>query len=192
MEKLSLKNDTDKASKERLSKLENDLSLLKQKQKELAEQWDNEKVFMTRIRSIKEEIDRVNLEMEAAEREYDLNRAAELKYGTLMSLQRQLEEAEKNLTDFRNSGKSLLREEVTDLDITEIVSKWTSIPLSNLQQTEREKLVLLEQVLHKRVVGQDMAVKSVADAIRRSRAGLSDPNRPREWLVSKCTFSYLL
>lgn len=81
--------------------------------------------------------------MEAAERDYDLNRAAELKYGTLMSLQRQLEEAEKNLSDFRNSGQSLLREEVTDLDITEIVSKWTGIPLSNLQQTEREKLVLL-------------------------------------------------
>ncbi|XP_061365243.1 chaperone protein ClpB4, mitochondrial isoform X2 [Gastrolobium bilobum] len=178
MEKLSLKNDTDKASKERLSKLENDLSLLKQKQKELTEQWDSEKVLMTRIRSIKEEIDRVNLEMEAAERDYNLNRAAELKYGTLMSLQRQLEEAEKNLADFRKSGLSLLREEVTDLDITEIVSKWTGIPLSNLQQTEREKLVLLEQVLHKRVVGQDIAVKSVADAIRRSRAGLSDPNRP--------------
>ncbi|KAL2346666.1 hypothetical protein Fmac_000666 [Flemingia macrophylla] len=178
MEKLSLKNDTDKASKERLNKLENDLSLLKQKQKELIEKWDNEKVFMTRIRSIKEEIDRVNLEMEAAERDYDLNRAAELKYGTLMSLQHQLEEAEKNLAEFRESGQSLLREEVTDLDITEIVSKWTGIPLSNLQQTEREKLVLLEQVLHKRVVGQDIAVKSVADAIRRSRAGLSDPNRP--------------
>ncbi|KAG4389292.1 hypothetical protein AAZX31_06G060100 [Glycine max] len=143
MEKLSLKNDTDKASKERLSKLENDLSLLKQKQKELTELWDNEKVLTTRIRSIKEEIDRVNLEMEAAERDYDLNRAAELKYGTLMSLQRQLEEAEKNLTDFRKSGQSLLGEEVTDLDITEIVSKWTGIPLSNLQQTEREKLVLL-------------------------------------------------
>ncbi|MCH88445.1 chaperone protein ClpB4 mitochondrial-like, partial [Trifolium medium] len=178
MEKLSLKNDTDKASKERLSKLENDLSLLKQKQKELAEQWDSEKVLMTRIRSIKEEIDRVNLEMEAAERDYDLNRAAELKYGTLMSLQRQLEEAEKNLADFQNSGQSFLREEVSDLDITEIVSKWTGIPLSNLQQTEREKLVSLEKVLHKRVIGQDIAVKSVADAIRRSRAGLSDPNRP--------------
>ncbi|RZC06074.1 Chaperone protein ClpB4, mitochondrial [Glycine soja] len=130
MEKLSLKNDTDKASKERLSKLENDLSLLKQKQKELTELWDNEKVLTTRIRSIKEEIDRVNLEMEAAERDYDLNRAAELKYGTLMSLQRQLEEAEKNLTDFRKERKVSL------------------------------------------------AVKSVADAIRRSRAGLSDPNRP--------------
>ncbi|KAE8056288.1 hypothetical protein FH972_013074 [Carpinus fangiana] len=178
MEKLSLKNDTDKASKERLSKLENDLTLLKEKQKELTEQWEHEKSRMTRIRSIKEEIDRVNLEMEAAEREYDLNRAAELRYGVLMSLQRQLEEAEKKLADFRKSGKSLLREEVTDLDIAEIVSKWTGIPLSNLQQSERDKLVMLEDVLHKRVVGQDMAVKSVADAIRRSRAGLSDPNRP--------------
>ncbi|XP_021607240.1 chaperone protein ClpB4, mitochondrial [Manihot esculenta] len=178
MEKLSLKNDTDKASKERLSKLESDLSELKQKQKEVNDQWDREKALMTRIRSIKEEIDRVNLEMEAAEREYNLNRAAELKYGTLMSLQRQLEEAEKNLADFRKSGKSLLREEVSDLDIAEIVSKWTGIPVSNLQQSEREKLVFLEEVLHKRVVGQDIAVKSVADAIRRSRAGLSDPNRP--------------
>jgi ATP-dependent Clp protease ATP-binding subunit ClpB len=116
--------------------------------------------------------------MEAAEREYDLNRAAELRYGTLMSLQRQLEEADKNLSEFRKSGKSLLREEVTDFDIAEIVSKWTGIPVSNLQQSEKEKLVLLEEVLHRRVVGQDIAVRSVADAIRRSRAGLSDPNRP--------------
>ncbi|XP_052198470.1 chaperone protein ClpB4, mitochondrial-like [Diospyros lotus] len=198
MEKLSLKNDTDKASKEMLTKLESDLEVLKQKQKELTEQWEREKVLRTGIQSIKEEIDRVNLEMEAAECEYDLNRcwkllqkrriraniapfnnrAAELKYGTLMSLRRQLEEAERNLADYRKSGSSLLREEVTDLDIAEIVSKWTGIPFSNLQQSEREKLVVLEQVLHKRVVGQDMAVKSVADAIRRSRAGLSDPNRP--------------
>ncbi|GMP83697.1 hypothetical protein CsSME_00037518 [Camellia sinensis var. sinensis] len=178
MEKLSLQKENDKSSKEKLAKLENELLSLKQKQKELTEQWEREKVLMNRIRSIKEEIDRVNLEMEAAEREYDLNRAAELKYGTLMSLQRQLEEAEKNLADYQKSGKSLLREEVTDLDIAEIVSKWTGIPLSHLQQSEREKLVRLEEVLHKRVVGQNMAVKSVADAIRRSRAGLSDPNRP--------------
>lgn len=178
MEKLSLKNDTDKASKERLNKLESDLKSLKQKQKELNDQWEYEKALMTRMRSIKEEIDRVNLEMEAAERDYDLNRAAELKYGTLISLQRQLEEAEKNLADYRKSGSSLLREEVTDLDIAEIVSKWTGIPLSNLQRSERDKLVFLENELHKRVIGQDMAVKSVADAIRRSRAGLSDPNRP--------------
>ncbi|KVH95103.1 AAA+ ATPase domain-containing protein [Cynara cardunculus var. scolymus] len=122
--------------------------------------------------------ERVNQEMEAAERDYDLNRAAELKYGTLINLNRQLEEAERNLSDYQQSGKSMLREEVTDIDIAEIVSKWTGIPLSNLQQSEREKLVSLEHVLHKRVVGQDMAVKSVADAIRRSRAGLSDPNKP--------------
>ncbi|CAN6459014.1 unnamed protein product [Victoria cruziana] len=178
MEKLSLKSDTDKAAKAHLTKLETDLETLKEKQKELSEQWEHEKGLMTRIRSIKEEVDRVNLEMEAAEREYDLNRAAELKYGTLISLQRQLEAAEKNLSEFQNSGKSLFREEVTDLDIAEIVSKWTGIPLLNLQQSEKDKLVLLEQVLHKRVVGQDMAVKSVADAIRRPRAGLSDPNRP--------------
>lgn len=178
MEKLSLQKDTDKASKERLSKLEADLDLLKQKQKELAKHWEHEKNLMNQIRSIKEEIDRVNLEMEAAEREYNLNRAAELKYGTLISLQRQLEEAERKLAEFQRSGHSMLREEVTDFDIAEIVSKWTGIPVSNLQQSEREKLVSLEDVLHKRVVGQDMAVKSVADAIRRSRAGLSDPNRP--------------
>ncbi|CAA6661666.1 unnamed protein product [Spirodela intermedia] len=178
MEKLSLKNDTDKPSKERLSKLEADLAALKQQQQELSQHWEHEKALMTRIRSIKEEVDRVNLEMEAAEREYDLSRAAELKYGTLISLQKQLEEAEKNLAEFQESGNSMLREEVSDFDIAEIVSKWTGIPISNLQQSERDKLVLLEQVLHRRVVGQDIAVKSVADAIRRSRAGLSDPNRP--------------
>ncbi|TVU02890.1 hypothetical protein EJB05_51570, partial [Eragrostis curvula] len=178
MEKLSLKNDTDKASKERLSKLEAELESLKQKQKNLSEQWEYEKSLMTRIRSVKEETDRVNLEIEAAEREYDLNRAAELKYGTLLSLQKQLEEAENKLVEFQQSGKSMLREEVTDIDIAEIVSKWTGIPVTNLQQSEREKLLLLEDVLHKRVIGQDIAVKSVANAIRRSRAGLSDPNRP--------------
>ncbi|XP_057477502.1 chaperone protein ClpB3, mitochondrial-like [Actinidia eriantha] len=178
MEKLSLKNDTDKAFKERLAKLEHNLEFLKEKQRELSEQWEREKALMTRIQSLKEKIDRVNLEIEVAEREDNLNRAAELKYGTLMSLQQQLLEAEKNLAEYRKSGKSFLREEVTDLDIAEIVSKWTGIPSSHLQQSEREKLVMLEEVLHSRVVGQDMAVKAVADAIRRSRAGLSDPNRP--------------
>ncbi|XP_020100198.1 chaperone protein ClpB3, mitochondrial isoform X1 [Ananas comosus] len=178
MEKLSLKKDTDKAAKERLSKIEADLTALKQKQRELSEHWEYEKSLMTKIKSIKEEIDRVNVEMEAAERAYDLDRAAELKYGTLMSLRKQLEEAEKKLAEFQQSGRSMLREEVTDLDIAEIVSKWTGIPISSLQQSERDKLVMLEDVLHKRVVGQDIAVKSVADAIRRSRAGLSDPNRP--------------
>ncbi|KAG2715575.1 hypothetical protein I3843_03G086900 [Carya illinoinensis] len=178
MERLSLMNDTDKASKDRLNRLEAELSLLKEKQAQLTEQWEHEKSVMTRIQSIKEEIDRVNLEIQQAEREYDLNRAAELKYGSLNSLQRQLESAEKELDEYMNSGKSMLREEVTENDIAEIVSKWTGIPLSKLQESEREKLLHLEGELHKRVVGQDPAVKSVAEAIQRSRAGLSDPHRP--------------
>ncbi|KDP27212.1 hypothetical protein JCGZ_19911 [Jatropha curcas] len=178
MEKLSLTNDTDRASKDRLNRLDAELSLLKEKQAELTEQWEHEKTVMTRIQSIKEEIDRVNLEIQQAEREYDLNRAAELKYGSLNSLQRQLENAEKELDEYMSSGKSMLREEVTGDDIAEIVSKWTGIPLSKLKQSEREKLLHLEEELHKRVVGQDPAVKAVAEAIQRSRAGLSDPRRP--------------
>ncbi|XVE68258.1 hypothetical protein DITRI_Ditri09bG0053300 [Diplodiscus trichospermus] len=178
MERLSLTNDTDKASRERLSRLEAELSLLKKRQAELTEQWEHEKGVMTRIQSIKEEIDRVNLEIQQAEREYDLNRAAELKYGSLNSLQRQLADAEKELDEYMKSGKSMLREEVTGNDIAEVVSKWTGIPVSKLQQSEREKLLHLEEELHKRVVGQNPAVRSVAEAIQRSRAGLSDPRRP--------------
>ncbi|KAK0572602.1 hypothetical protein LWI29_034007 [Acer saccharum] len=170
MEKLSLKNNTE----ERFSKVENDMNAINQKQKQLNEQQGFEKDLMTRIRSIKEKIDGVNLEMEAAECEYDLNRAVELKYGTLMSLQHQLEEAEKKLTDFQKSGLSLLRDEVTDIDIAEMVSQRTGIPLSNLQRSEQDKLIMLEEVLQKRVVGQDIAIKSVVAAIRRSRTG----NRP--------------
>ncbi|CAI0453875.1 unnamed protein product [Linum tenue] len=178
MERLSLTNDTDKASKDRLSRLEGELSLLKKKQAELTEQWEHEKSVMTRMQSIKEEIDRVNLEIQQAEREYDLNRAAELKYGSLNSLQRQLETAEVELDEYMKSGKSMLREEVTGDDIAEIVSRWTGIPVLKLKQSEREKLLHLEEELHKRVIGQDPAVTAVAEAIQRSRAGLSDPRRP--------------
>ncbi|KAL3597079.1 hypothetical protein D5086_008716 [Populus alba] len=132
----------------------------------------------TALDEINRSIDRVNLEIQQAEREYDLNRAAELKYRSLSSLQRQLESAEKELDEYVKSGKSMLREEVTGDDIAEIVSKWTGIPISKLKQSEREKLLHLEDELHKRVVGQDPAVKAVAEAIQRSRAGLSDPHRP--------------
>nr|CAD1822601.1 unnamed protein product [Ananas comosus var. bracteatus] len=121
MERLSLKNDTDKASKDRLSRLEAELTLLKEKQAQLTEQWEKERSIMMRIQSVKEEIDRVNLEIQQAEREYDLNRAAELKYGSLISLQRQLQEAEKELDEYQSSGKSMLREEVTGNDIAEIL-----------------------------------------------------------------------
>lgn len=124
------------------------------------------------------QIDRVNLEVQQAEQEYDLNRAAKLKYGTLTSLQGQLEAAQKELEEHARSGKSLLRKEVTADDIAEIVSKWTGIPVSKLKQSEREKLLHLEEELHKRFVGQEPSVKSVAEAIQRSRAGLSDPHRP--------------
>ncbi|RLN19518.1 chaperone protein ClpB2, chloroplastic [Panicum miliaceum] len=178
MERLSLTNDTDKASKDRLSRLEAELSLLKDKQRKLTEQWEHEKSVMTKIQSIKEEIDRVNVEIQQAEREYDLNRAAELKYGSLNALQRQLQTTENELDEYQSSGKSMLREEVTQDDIAEIVSRWTGIPVSKLKQSDREKLLYLEEELHKRVVGQDPAVKAVAEAIQRSRAGLSDPNRP--------------
>nr|GMC97237.1 chaperone protein ClpB3, chloroplastic [Ipomoea batatas] len=178
MERLSLASDTDKASKDRLSRLEDELSLLKQRQAQLNEQWEHEKSVMTHIQSIKEEIDRVNVEIQHAEREYDLNRAAELKYGSLNSLQHQLETAERELDEYMRSGKSMLREEVTGNDIADIVSKWTGIPVSKLQQSERQKLLRLDEELHKRVIGQDPAVKSVAEAIQRSRAGLSDPRRP--------------
>ncbi|XP_002975095.2 chaperone protein ClpB3, chloroplastic [Selaginella moellendorffii] len=178
MERLSLKNDTDKASRDRLDKLNVELEALKEKQKEVTQQWEHEKSVMLKIQSIKEEVDRVNLEIQQAERDYDLNRAAELKYGSLMSLQRQLEVAEKNLDDYQSRGSSMLREEVTSDDIAEIVSKWTGIPVSKLLQSEMEKLLHIDDELHKRVVGQEPAVQAVADAIQRSRAGLSDPNRP--------------
>ncbi|XP_076959813.1 chaperone protein ClpB3, chloroplastic-like [Bidens hawaiensis] len=178
MERLSLTSDTDKASKDRLTRLEAELVLMKERQFELNEQWEHEKSVVTNMQSIKEVIDRVNLEIQQAEREYDLNRAAELKYGTLNSLSRQLETAEKDLDDYMSSGKSMLREEVTADDIAEILSKWTGIPLSKLKQSERENLLHLEEELHKRVVGQDPAVTAVAEAIQRSRAGLSDPHRP--------------
>jgi ATP-dependent Clp protease ATP-binding subunit ClpB len=178
MEKLSVQHDTDQASQDRLEQLNKELEVLKVSQKELGEQWEHEKEIMSRIQSIKEEVDRVNLEIQQAERVYDLNRAAELKYGTLMSLQRQLESAQQAVKDYHASGKSMLREEVTEDDIAEIVSKWTGIPISRLKMSEREKLLHLDEELHKRVVGQEPAVQAVAQAIQRSRAGLADPNRP--------------
>jgi len=178
MERLSLTNDTDKASRERLNRIETELVLLKEKQAELTEQWEHERSVMSRLQSIKEEIDRVSLEIQQAEREYDLNRAAELKYGSLNSLQRQLNEAEKELNEYLSSGKSMFREEVLGSDIAEIVSKWTGIPVSKLQQSDRDKLLHLEEELHRRVIGQNPAVTAVAEAIQRSRAGLSDPGRP--------------
>ncbi|HAJ64699.1 MAG TPA: ATP-dependent chaperone ClpB, partial [Cyanobacteria bacterium UBA8543] len=178
MEKLSLQKESDRASRERLERLERELADLKEDQRALNAQWQSEKDVIERIQGIKKEIERVDVEIQQAERNYDLNKAAELKYGKLTELQASLEEAEAQLRSTQTSGKSLLREEVTESDIAEIISKWTGIPISKLVESEKEKLLHLEDELHKRVVGQDEAVTAVADAIQRSRAGLSDPNRP--------------
>ncbi|HEY9814032.1 MAG TPA: AAA family ATPase, partial [Candidatus Sericytochromatia bacterium] len=178
MERLSLQKESNPASRERLERLEKELADFKEEQRTLNGQWQSEKDVINKIQSIKEEIDKVNIEIQQAERDYDLNKAAELKYGTLTELHRKLEDAERNLAEAQTSGKSLLREEVTESDIAEIISKWTGIPISKLVESEREKLLHLEDELHERVVGQHEAVTAVADAIQRSRAGLADPNRP--------------
>ncbi|MDB9512702.1 ATP-dependent chaperone ClpB [Kamptonema animale CS-326] len=178
MERLSLQKESAPASIERLERLEKDLANFKEQQSALNGQWQAEKGVLGNIQKIKEQIDKVNIEIQQAEREYNLNRAAELKYGTLTELQKQLEEAETKLTATQTTGQTLLREEVTESDIAEIISKWTGIPISKLVESEMQKLLHLEDELHKRVIGQDEAVTAVADAIQRSRAGLADPNRP--------------
>ncbi|MFN6141065.1 MAG: ATP-dependent chaperone ClpB [Pseudanabaena sp.] len=178
MECLSLKKETDRESLDRLEKLNKELGDLKQEQTTLKAQWEAEKQVIDNIRKLKEDIDHVNVEIQQAERNYDLNKAAELKYGKLTDLQRQLEIAEVNLDEAKTSGRSLLRQEVMEEDIAEIISKWSGSPVSKLVETETEKLLQLEDVLHDRVVGQEEAVTAIADAIQRSRAGLADPNRP--------------
>lgn len=178
MEKLSLQKESDIASKERLEKLEKELADFKEEQSTLNAQWHSEKDVITKIQSVKEEIDRVNLEIQQAERNYDLNRAAELKYGRLTQLHQQLEITEAELSQAQGSGTSLLREEIAESDIAEIISKWTGIPISKLVESEMGKLLRLEDDLHQHVIGQEEAVAAVADAIQRSRAGLADPNRP--------------
>lgn len=178
MERLSLQKESNSASIERLERLEKDLANLKEQQSALNAQWQSEKGVIGSIQKIKEQIDKVNIEIQQAELKYDLNRAAELKYSKLTELQKQLQQAESQLSATQTTGKSLLREEVTEGDIAEIISKWTGIPISKLVESEMQKLLHLEDELHKRVIGQDEAVTAVADAIQRSRAGLADPNRP--------------
>jgi ATP-dependent Clp protease ATP-binding subunit ClpB len=178
MERLSLQKESDLGSKERLERLEKELADLKEEQRTFNTQWESEKDVINKTQTIKEEIDKVNTEVQQAERDYDLNRAAELKYGKLTDLHRQLEQAEVKLSQSQKSGKSLLREEVTEGDIAEVISKWTGIPITKLVASEIDKLLHLEDELHKRVIGQDEAVEAVSSAIQRSRAGLADPNRP--------------
>ena len=177
IEQQALKKEKDKASQERLKNIEKELADLRSKADALKAQWDAEKEVISRLQKIREEIDQVKLEIEKAERAYDLNRVAELRYGKLTVLEKQLKEAEENLAAKQTTGR-LLREEVTEKEIAEIVSKWTGIPVGRLMEGEKEKLLKLDEILHRRVVGQDEAVQAVVNAILRSRAGLKDPNQP--------------
>ncbi len=179
MEKLSLVRETDEISRNRSDLLEQELSNLQDQQNMLNSKWQQEKISIQEISSLKEEIEKVQLHIEQAKRNYDLNKAAELEYKSLGSLQRKLIEKENFLSQSTNSEEHrLLREEVTESDITEVISKWTSIPISKLVQSDIDKLLQLEELLHKKVIGQDHAVLSVSNAIHRSRSGLSDPDKP--------------
>jgi len=175
MERQALKKEKDPASKERLKKLEKELAGLKEKSSALKAEWQKEKAVLDEQRKWKAELDQLRTELERAQRRGELAKASEIQYGRIPELERKLDEA---TAKSAKTKKSLLREEVTEEDIAEVVSSWTHIPVSRLQEGEREKLVKLEQHLHLRVVGQDEAIKAVSNAVRRARAGLQDPNRP--------------
>ncbi len=177
IEREALRKEKDEASKERLEGVETELAELGEKIDELVGRWNVEKEAISAIRKLKAEIELARSEAEIAEREGNLARAAELRYGTLTSLASQLEAREVELAEIHSMG-SMLSEEVTDSDVAEVVSRWTGIPLTKLMEGETEKLIHLEDHLHHRVVGQEAAVSAVANAVRRNRAGLSDPHRP--------------
>lgn len=177
IEREALKKEKDDASKERLRELEDQLANLKEKSAELATRWQSERESITAVRALKEQIDTVRTQIEQAERAYDLQKAAELKYGKMRQLEADLASAEERVRQLQSQG-ALLKEEVDADEIAAIVSKWTGIPVSKLLEGERAKLLRMESVLHDRVIGQEEAVRAVSAAIRRSRAGLQDPNRP--------------
>ena len=175
IERQALKKESDEDSKKRLEEIEKELAQLKEELNELRARWQYEKKLIEEIHAIKEKIDKVKTEIEIAERNGDFERASELKYGELPRLQKELEEKNKELNSIENR---LLKEEVTEEEIAAIVSKWTGIPVSKMLESEKEKLLKMEEKLKERVIGQDHAVKAVTDAILRSRAGLADKNRP--------------
>jgi ATP-dependent Clp protease ATP-binding subunit ClpB len=177
IEEATLAKETDKAARERLEELRKELADARGELDALRAQWDAEKAELGTLQQIREEIEKVKLDIEHAERDYDLNRLAELQHGVLPQLEAKLEDETQKL-EGQFEGKRLLREEVTEDEIADIVSRWTGIPVSRLMEEEREKLLKLDRVLHERVIGQDEAVQLVADAVLRARAGVQDPNRP--------------
>ena len=178
IEEAALKKETDALSAQRLAALQKELAEMRAQFSAMKAQWDNEKSSIGSVQSLREEIEKTNAAIEKAEREYDLNKAAELKYGKLPELKKQLAEQEKKAEAAGEKQDNLLRDRVTDEEIARIVARWTGIPVEKLVEGEREKLLGLEDILHKRVIGQDEAVQKVTEAILRSRAGIADPNRP--------------
>ena len=180
MEKLSLAGEEKETApaRERFERIEQEIATLTVKQQQFNEQWQGEKQLLEAISSLKKEEDALRVQIEQAERAYDLNKAAQLKYGKLEGVQRDREAKEAQLLKIQSQGSTLLREQVTEADIAEIVAKWTGIPVNRLLASERQKLLKLEQHLHQRVIGQQEAVTAVSAAIRRARAGMKDPGRP--------------
>ena len=178
IEKQALGKETDKASAARLATLEKELAALKEEDAGMRAQWENEKKAISEVKGTKQQIEEVKRQMEEAERSYDLEKLAQLKYGTLPELEKKLEEEKQKAENVDNGETRLLKEEVNEEEIAEVISSWTGIPVSKLVETEREKLLKLPEILHKRVIGQDEAVTAVSEAILRARAGLKDENRP--------------
>jgi ATP-dependent Clp protease ATP-binding subunit ClpB len=177
IEREALKKESDTASKDRLKKIEKEIADLKSDSDALKAQWQAEKEGVQKLRTLREQLDQTKVEIEKAERQYDLNKAAELKYGKLTELERKLKTEESRLAE-KQSGKRLLKEEVDEEDIAQVVSRWTGVPVSKLLEGEMQKLLHLEDELHLRVIGQDEAVQAVSEAVMRARSGLKDPNRP--------------
>lgn len=177
IEELSLKKETDKLAQEHLKEVQKELSEMREQFNEMKAKWENEKNAISKVQKLREDIEQCNAEIEKAERSYDLNKLAELKYGRLPTLQKQLEEEEHNAEKSYTSN-TLLRDKVTEEEIAKIICRWTGIPVAKLMEGEREKLLGLEDILHQRVIGQDEAVEKVTEAIMRSRAGIANPNQP--------------
>jgi len=178
IERQALQKEKDKASRERLKNLERELAELKEKASVMRAQWQQEKEVLGSVAKIKQQIEQARTEAELATRRGDLQKAAEISYGQVPQLEKQLQEAEQKLASRQEGGARFLKEEVAAEDVADIVSRWTGIPISRMMEAERERLTRLEQVLATRVIGQEEAVRAVANAVRRSRAGLQDPNRP--------------
>jgi len=178
IEREALKKEKDEGSRRQLELNEKELAELKERDRVLTAQWENEKAAIEAIKSLKQQMDARQTELEDAQRRGDLERAARIRYGELPELEKKLREREQKLAELHRDGRGLLREEVTAEEVAEVVSKWTGIPVARLVEGEREKLLKMEERLHERIVGQEEAVQVVSDAVRRSRAGLSDPNRP--------------